>query len=287
MNNEAFVIERTYDAPVEKVWQAITDRDQMKQWYFDLEVFRAEVGFEFQFEGGTEHQKYLHHCKVTEVIPGKKLTYSWSYDGYEGISFVTFELYPEGDQTKLKLTHAGLETFPASNKDFAKSNFEAGWNEIIGAMLKDFVETETIRKSILIDVPASILWRTLTQTELTNQWAAGFSEGVTVETDWRPGSQVVWKDKTGNIGARGVVTELQPNKLLQVDYYDSVDAADGSATGKYKEKYMIEAKADQSELTIEAGKLETKYAREHTGLWDKAIELIKTVAEKQLQQHPG
>ena len=70
MNNEPFVIERTYEAPVERVWKAITDKDQMKQWYFDLADFKAEVGFEFTFEGGSEERTYLHLCKVTEVVPG-------------------------------------------------------------------------------------------------------------------------------------------------------------------------------------------------------------------------
>ena len=140
MKTEPFVIERTYNAPIEKVWKAITDKDQMKKWYFDIEKFEPEVGFEFQFEGSNEDKIYLHLCKITEVIVGKKLTYSWRYAGYDGISFVTFELFAESDKTRLKLTHEGLETFPMSNKDFAKENFVAGWTEIIGTSLKDYVE---------------------------------------------------------------------------------------------------------------------------------------------------
>ncbi|MDP1677809.1 MAG: SRPBCC domain-containing protein [Bacteroidota bacterium] len=141
MNNESFIIERTYSAPAEKVWKAITDKNEMKQWYFDLAEFKAEVGFEFQFTGGPSPEKqYLHLCKITEVIPGKKLTHSWRYDGYEGNSFVTFELFAEGGKTRLKLTHAGLETFPNENPDLAKHNFVEGWTDIIGRSLKEFVE---------------------------------------------------------------------------------------------------------------------------------------------------
>src|SRR4051812_17953320 len=95
MNNEPIVIERTLNAPATKVWQAITDADQMRQWYFNLPEFKPEVGFEFQFEGGPDDRKYLHLCKITEVIPGKKLTHSWRYGGLAGNSFVTFELFPE------------------------------------------------------------------------------------------------------------------------------------------------------------------------------------------------
>ncbi|MEN7551077.1 SRPBCC domain-containing protein [Rapidithrix thailandica] len=140
MNKKLLVIERTFKTPVEKVWRAITDKKQMKEWYFDLKEFKAEVGFEFQFNAGTENGEYLHLCKVTEVIPLKKLRYSWRYDGYPGNSFVTFELFPEGEFTRLKLSHEGLESFPKDNKDFASTNFEEGWGQIIGAFLKAHLE---------------------------------------------------------------------------------------------------------------------------------------------------
>lgn len=143
MKTEPFITERIYHAPASKVWKAISDKDDMKQWYFDLPEFRTEVGFEFQFAAGTDEHKYLHLCKITEVVAGKKLTYSWRYDGYEGNSFVTFELFEESNTTRLKLTHEGLETFPASNPDLAKHNFATGWTQIIGTSLKEFVEKKS------------------------------------------------------------------------------------------------------------------------------------------------
>jgi uncharacterized protein YndB with AHSA1/START domain len=138
---EPFVIERTYNAPVKLVWKAITEKELMKQWYFDLKEFKAEVGFTFEFSGGPSPEKqYLHRCKILEVIPEKKLKHTWEYVGYEGMSYVTFELSPEGNHTKIKLTHEGLETFPKNNPDFATGNFAEGWTHIIGTSLKEFVE---------------------------------------------------------------------------------------------------------------------------------------------------
>ncbi|MFA6060012.1 MAG: SRPBCC domain-containing protein [Taibaiella sp.] len=140
MKHEPFVIERTYNAPISRVWRAITDKDQMKEWYFDLSAFKPEVGFEFSFIGiGKEGHEYEHLCKVMEVIPDKKLKYSWAYNGYEGNSFVTFELFEEEGKTKVRLTHEGLETFPAIPA-FAKENFIEGWTALIGTSLKKFVE---------------------------------------------------------------------------------------------------------------------------------------------------
>ncbi|HZG22986.1 MAG TPA: SRPBCC domain-containing protein, partial [Chitinophagaceae bacterium] len=64
----------------------------------------------------------------------------WRYDGYPGESLVTFELFDEGEKTRLRLTHSGLETFPSDNPSFKKENFAAGWSEIIGTSLKDYLE---------------------------------------------------------------------------------------------------------------------------------------------------
>jgi uncharacterized protein YndB with AHSA1/START domain len=135
------IIERTFDAPVSKVWQAITDNSKMKQWYFNLDAFKPEVGFEFQFTGqGHKGEQYIHLCRITEVITEKKLTYSWKYKDYPGESFVSFELFPEGNKTRLVLTHKGLDSFPSDSPDFAVESFNEGWNIIIGKNLKEFVE---------------------------------------------------------------------------------------------------------------------------------------------------
>jgi uncharacterized protein YndB with AHSA1/START domain len=138
---EPVVKEVTIDAPVAKVWEAITDRNKMKEWYFDMDEFKPEVGFEFRFYGDDKEgnkNEYLHICVIKEVIPGKKLVHTWRYDGYPGVSYVTWELFPEGRSTKVVLTHTGLETFQAP--EFSRSNFEAGWNYIVSTSLKEYLE---------------------------------------------------------------------------------------------------------------------------------------------------
>lgn len=146
MKSQSVTVERTFNADRPSVWRAITEKELMKQWYFDLSEFRPEVSFTFEFMGSTEDgTQYKHLCEVTEVVPEEKLTYSWRYDGYEGISYVTFELFDVNDGTRLKLTHTGFETFPAV-PDFAIHNFEAGWNDIIHVSLKKFLEKQHHQK---------------------------------------------------------------------------------------------------------------------------------------------
>jgi uncharacterized protein YndB with AHSA1/START domain len=123
------VLERIFNAPVDKIWKALTDKDEMKKWYFSLEEFRAEPGFEFRFYGeGHNGERYLHICTVTEAEADKKLSYSWTYDNMEGHSLVSFELFPEGNKTMLR-------------PDFAKESFTKGWTEIIGTSLLNYLNS--------------------------------------------------------------------------------------------------------------------------------------------------
>lgn len=142
MTKGTVIVERVFDADIALVWRAITEKELMKQWYFDLAEFNVEVGFKFEFMGGPEDGvQYKHLCEITEVIKEQKLTYSWKFDGYEGLSFVTFELFYEGEQTRLKLTHSGIDTFP-DTPDFAIHNFQAGWDNIVTNSLKGFLEKQ-------------------------------------------------------------------------------------------------------------------------------------------------
>ena len=143
--SEAIVKEVLLDATPGKVWKAITDKNEMKQWYFDLKEFKPVPGFEFEFEGGPDDRIYVHQCKVVEVMPLKKLSYTWSYQGYQGTTLVSFDLFEEGQRTRLKLTHEGLESFAINNNpDLDRKNFDAGWSHIIGTSIKDYIEKSAV-----------------------------------------------------------------------------------------------------------------------------------------------
>ena len=138
MENKPLIIEQEFNAPIALVWRVITEKELMKKWYFDISDFKPEVGNKFQFEGGEDGKRYVHLCEVLEVIPNKKLKYSWKYEGNVGLSFVTFELSSVGKKTKVKLIHEGLDTF--TNPDFIRDNFVGGWKYLIHESLKEFLE---------------------------------------------------------------------------------------------------------------------------------------------------
>ncbi len=138
MKNQALIVAQEFNAPIALVWRALTETELMKKWYFDITGFEPKVGCKFHFEGGQKDKRYVHRCEVLEVIPQKKLKYSWTYEGYEGLSFVTFELSSLGEKTKVTLTHEGLETF--TNPDFIRENFVGGWEYLIHTSLKEYLE---------------------------------------------------------------------------------------------------------------------------------------------------
>ena len=91
-NIVAIVTEETYDAPVNVVWQAITDKDRMRKWFFEpMTDFVPEVGFSTKFTVHYQGTDYPHVWKITEVIPQQKIVYDWRYEGFSGESTVTWD----------------------------------------------------------------------------------------------------------------------------------------------------------------------------------------------------
>jgi uncharacterized protein YndB with AHSA1/START domain len=185
-------VERILEAPVALVWRCITTPKDMSRWFFDLKEFKPQPGFEFEFTVEHQGMTYRHLCKVTEVVPQEKIAYTWRYDGHQGVSLVTYELFAEGNRTRLKLTHDGLETFPKT-PSFARKNFEGGWNSISTA-LKDFVDN--VDREIFVsrdfDAPRELLWEAMTNPKHVVNWWGPRGFTTTIETmDFRVGGD--WK----------------------------------------------------------------------------------------------
>ena len=129
------------NAPVDKVWNALTDKEQMKNWYFDIPDFELKEGNAFNFYEPGEERKFHHHCEIAEVVPQEKLKHSWTYpDISKEKTLVKWELKPESEGTVVTLTHKGLENFHHLGEDFYPESFQKGWEDIVGKSLKGYVE---------------------------------------------------------------------------------------------------------------------------------------------------
>ena len=135
------VVSEEFNRSASDLWTAITDPNQMVQWFFhQIPDFIPEVGFETRFNVNAGERDFMHQWKILEVDPGKRIVYDWSYEEYPGRGEVVFEV--EGDQgsSKLTLTNTGLDTFPSDLPEFTRESCIGGWNYFIKENLKSFLE---------------------------------------------------------------------------------------------------------------------------------------------------
>lgn len=135
------VVTHTYSADMKTVWQAITDVNQMKKWYFEsLENFEPTLGFKTEFTVDVDSRKIVHVWELTRSMAPYMLEYKWSYWGIPGKSKVSWHLQPVEGGTKLTLRHHGVETFDQSDPMFNRASAKTGWNLLITENLKNFLE---------------------------------------------------------------------------------------------------------------------------------------------------
>jgi uncharacterized protein YndB with AHSA1/START domain len=114
-----FHLARTYDAPVERVWKALTDEQAKAKWFagpagrWQLLERRMDV-----HAGGRERLKGRWESGVVstfdaiyhDVIPNERLVYSYEMhldDAKISVSLATMQLGPEGTRTRLEVTEQG------------------------------------------------------------------------------------------------------------------------------------------------------------------------------------
>lgn len=138
--DQPIVVEQVFDKPVDQVWKAITHHDVMVQWFFDnIPEFKPQVGFKTQFNVKAPSRDFLHLWEVTEVIPNKKIVTNWQYEGCSGESLVSFELFEQGQKTKLMVSTKVLDDFDDSIPEFRRESCQMGWNYFINERLSSFL----------------------------------------------------------------------------------------------------------------------------------------------------
>jgi len=141
MNDEkAIICEQEFDSTVLRLWRAITDVEEMRQWFFDsIPDFKAEVGFETRFMVDAGERQFMHEWKIIEVQYLKLIKYQWTYEDYNGIGFVTFQISVDNERIMLKVISEGLDTFRPKVPEFSRENCQGGWDYFIKERLKCYL----------------------------------------------------------------------------------------------------------------------------------------------------
>jgi uncharacterized protein YndB with AHSA1/START domain len=147
---DAIRLERMLDAPPQTVWRYLTEAELRGQWFmggtdarpgseFDLLVDHDKLSDEdvpypesyAAFKGAVWSEKVL------RFEPPRLLETSFQ-SGKNGT--VTYELFPDGERTRLVLTHSGIESGTGAQ------DFGSGWNShltvlqerLAGRSVRDF-----------------------------------------------------------------------------------------------------------------------------------------------------
>ena len=136
------IIKQKVNAPIDKVWNAITDKEQLKEWYHPIPDFSTKIHSEFSFYSNTgTEENHHHHCEVLEVIPNEKLKFSLAYPEItKEKTLLKWELLKDGNDTWVTLTHKGLENLEHLGNEFSHEKFEKRWDKIVNEQLKNYVE---------------------------------------------------------------------------------------------------------------------------------------------------
>jgi len=108
----SLVVSRTYPATQERVFKAWTDANQLGQWFAPSDDYTPKanvdlrVGHEYRIaithKGGNVHN-VVGTYRLIE--PPRKLIYTWRWEGAPTDTLVTVDFTPEGDATKVTITH--------------------------------------------------------------------------------------------------------------------------------------------------------------------------------------
>jgi uncharacterized protein YndB with AHSA1/START domain len=100
----------SFNASPQEVWDYLTKPELLEQWMGSTN-FQPIIGHQFQLNG---KGGCVNFCQVLEIIPCKKLSYSWRVKNASGVitvdSKVLWTLSEKAGETELKLVHDGFTT---------------------------------------------------------------------------------------------------------------------------------------------------------------------------------
>ncbi|MGH9278284.1 MAG: SRPBCC family protein [Acidimicrobiales bacterium] len=140
-------VERVFDAPRDRVWEALIDPDQLTQWWgrgnrVDIERYEPERGGHWRFvehspDGGT----HGFEGRFREITPPERIATTFEWDGMPGYVVInTMTLTDLGDG-RTRLTATSLFHTTEERDGMLQSGMEEGMNASYAALDRLLAET--------------------------------------------------------------------------------------------------------------------------------------------------
>ena len=130
---ETLVIERTFRAPVQAVFDAWTNEEVLRRWFHanrDWETAEASVdvrvggAVRLAMRNPEDGAVYGATGEYTEVDPPTRLAFTWSWDDGATDTLIEVDFEPRGeDATHVRFTHSGLPD------EATRVDHESGWGK--------------------------------------------------------------------------------------------------------------------------------------------------------------
>jgi uncharacterized protein YndB with AHSA1/START domain len=118
-------LHRTLEAPVDRVWQALTDPAALTAWFWPERLAATVTAGDGRYRIASSAAGMAVAGEYREVDPPHRLGFTWQWDGDPDQTLVTIELTPSGDETVLTLVHSGCST------DADRDNLFKGWSDCL------------------------------------------------------------------------------------------------------------------------------------------------------------
>lgn len=144
---------------------------------------------------------------------------------------------------------------------------------------------EKLKFNTTINAPRDKVWNALWDGDNYRKWTTVFSEGSTVETDWKKGSKVLFTDGKGS----GMVSEIAdniPNEYMSFRHLGMLqDGVEDTTSEKVKdwagsmENYRLKDMDGKTELEVELD-IVAEHKDYFNSAFPKALQLVKEISEQ-------
>jgi len=129
------VITRTFDAPIDRVFDAWMTREQWQSWVgpeginCEVPLLEPHVGGRYRVDMRMSTGEMLPVSGVyREIVRPTRIVFTWGWEGRGPETLVTISLRDVSGKTELTLRHEGLLT--AENRD----GHDKGWNSALNKL---------------------------------------------------------------------------------------------------------------------------------------------------------